>query len=773
MFARGGHGRKELVPGSDLDLTLLILHGNPQLEGALKDFVRRIWDAGWHPEALTFTPDNLTDSVKSDFDGLTSLLDSRLLWGDAEAGAILNRLLHDLLEGDLSHRLQIHHLNHFAKKARGYPAENERTPDLKTGIGGLRDLQVIHWLNRSSGGSGENNKPGIDLDWAYRKGWLKRSEASRLKALYDFQTAVRHTLKNLNGERGERVEEELREPLAARMDYTKGTPDISDQNLLQELTLARRQIALYAESLASLFAEPESASKRLLSNKSPWTLLQAENEELTRLSPFDLVLIHRFAKQSRSNPGQRTLRQWKERLESRKALYPLLILLHRTELLDRLLPEIIPLKGLILKDVYHAYPVDAHLLKSIEAVEKLGSEPPHPVWNQILAETSITALRCSVLLHDIGKGDEENHSVRGARMVRHILERWGLPELVEDISLIVKHHLLMEQFAFRRKLDDPATLAAFCSVISTPERLRLLLLVTYADLNAVRRGVYTRWKESLLLQLYWNSLKYLDSGEVEVSRAVPDSAHTVARLCEMPQKEIELHLRQLDTEYATFFSAEEMAAHLEAARRLESGNLPAQVEARQGRVSIVSRDAPGRLSLICAALTAADFNIIGARIFTRQDGMLFDVFDVDFTDKGRSYEESVRIFRRTLNHLLTGREKAESILQSHEHRIRRRQSIRSEVRPEVRLDDELSPFYTIVDVTGADSPGLLYRLTSVLNQSGLDIHAARITTREDGVIDSFYVREVGGGKVLDADRRTTLRQKLLAAVTRHPTRTKT
>jgi [protein-PII] uridylyltransferase len=426
-------------------------------------------------------------------------------------------------------------------------------------------------------------------------------------------------------------------------------------------------------------------------------------------------------------------------------------------------------------DVYHKFSADQHSLLAVEHLEALApgqsaeSEGAALVFNEV---DKPELLMLGMLLHDIGKAQGHGHVAKGIPLIRTLTTRLGLAAAdAAVVEFLVAHHLTMSHIAQRRDIDDPKTIESFASVVETPQRLRMLYLLTWADMRAVGPGVLTGWQAAILHELYARTLARLTGGRV----ARPSRAQLAERLYEVLRDDaglpaVKAHLAMMSERYLTGTAVQRMAAHVRLVQQLEASPVATEVfhhrELGSSDLVVVTRDQPGLFALIAGTLAARGVNIISAQIATRADGVAIDTFQVN--DPTGELVTSPAQWARTLDALrgvLTGEESVEALL---ERRRQRAGPGPAPLPPKVVVDNRLSDTHTVVEVKCPDRPGLLYLITRTLSSLGLDIGSARIATEIDHALDTFYVTDHEGRKVEAHDAcegvREALEQSLLQPV---------
>jgi len=442
--------------------------------------------------------------------------------------------------------------------------------------------------------------------------------------------------------------------------------------------------------------------------------------------------------------------------------------------LERYIPEFGRLVAFFQHNVYHYYTADEHTMIALANAERLRLERGvlHEVY-RILPRRDVLWL--AILLHDIAKPlGVADHEVTGVEVARTVLERLGMQDAFAAVSFLIRHHLLMEQVAFRRNIHDPATIREFADMVREPDLLDYLYVLTYADLSAVNVNVWTDWKASMLEDLYRLTSEVLRRQlRGHAIEAFHRERHDAirARLVEalgeaFSREEVTAHLEALGSDaYASVFSEEEIASHLKEISRGKGPSTLFRQHEGYSELTVIGRDAPFALSRCCAVFSANDATIFDANVFTRSDGILIDRFRVAEAHSGTRLEERTAAkIASDMEAVLEGRLDVAHLFRAHHRKWKRRP--RRPVNPSIRtgVEFEDAPAHTIIDVYAPDSVGLLYRITETISELGLDIELARIATRVDGIVDAFYVRERTGGVLTDPSRRAALRDRILETI---------
>ncbi len=416
------------------------------------------------------------------------------------------------------------------------------------------------------------------------------------------------------------------------------------------------------------------------------------------------------------------------------------------------------LVGFLQHGVYHCYTADEHTLITIQNLEKLEKDksPLGKIYNKLKNKE---ILYLALLFHDIAKPiNIGGHEIIGAEMASSIMHRLGYEdEEIEPVTFLVRNHLVMEQVAFRRNLNDPETLNNFSAKFSSVEALDMLYLVTYADLSAVNSAVWTSWKSDLLAELYSKTKAMIEeqlSGEeylISNTYIIPKdiSKHSD----EISEEHVQEHFDSInDIAYAQYFSDQEIAKHIEAIRKGESVSALFNEISGFTNITVITKDFPSLLAKLCGVLSINDLNIHDAKIFTRKDGIVIDTFNVtDFRTNEIIDKERYDKIKRDLSAVITGLLQLNNEIARMKSKWWRIENKFFKRKGKVKITFEEQEKHTIIDVFSPDRLGFLYQVTSKMNELGLMIYFAKISTRGDDIVDSFYVLNREGKKISKND----------------------
>ncbi len=787
VMALGGYGRRELAPYSDIDLMFLYRHG---AEDSAKAFVRAVlhplWDCGFQVGHSVRTIGDSIELAEADVTVKTSMMEARFLAGSSELfqefhGRYLRRVVTKNPDTYLDQKLE--------ERRREYEKFGETVyllePNVKKSKGGLRDLHLLQWA-----GLARYQAPTIrELS---DRGIFSRSDAQALTEAREFLWRVRALLHVHAGNAQEILTFDEQVWLAQHFGYQDQPHLLAVEQFMQQYYqhtmgvhercmrfLERCRNVPWWRRLAQLFPAPRldeyfavrgaeltaADEHRAKVIENPALLLKLFNlarENSLTIAPSLLEDIHRHvdhvpAEAFRTKEVSRAFLK----IMAGPGTAPTLEAMHRAHLLEKLVPAMGTVRGLMQFNQYHKYTVDEHSLLAVGRAEALGTD------QQTLGEVyrSIKRkdiLHLAVLMHDLGKGQEEDHSDVGKRLAEEVAANLDLDEQdTRTLSFLVHRHLLMAHTAFRRDPNDEKVVLPFAREVGTPEVLKKLLALTAADIAAVGPGVLTKWKESLLNELYVRTLPEV-SGDREADVApgrfvqVVDDVISQPNLAGVERAWVETQLRQFPERYVHGTAPGRIAKHLAAIRRLHTGEVIVEAEFNQelrtSEYAVITHNelTPGIFSKIAGVMAGSGLQILDAQILTRTDGIIVDTFHVADPDyQGEPPAERWQTVGERIASVLKGWEHVDDVLRRGARLKTTRALPKAREATEVRIDNETSDGFTIIDVFADDRQGLLYVITNAIFQLGCSIHAARISTRLDQVADVFYITDQSGKKLLD------------------------
>lgn len=799
VAAQGGYGRGELNPYSDIDV--LFLYGwraGACVESLAEKILYPLWDAGLTVGHAARTVAECARRARRDHVIQTALVDARYVCGDVRLYRDLERTVRRQLGGGAGDRFAETKVGeHDRRRERHGESVFLLEPDVKEGQGGLRDIHAAMWVARVKRGA-------VELHDLRRTGLLDPGDAETLARARDFLWRTRNELHFLAGRRQDRLTFESQEQAARGLGF-------DERERSSEVEAFMRSYYLHAEEvnrLSSLVIHravdhgPSQRGKprpgrelrpgvrvagRTLAvapgNRGPDELLDLFVDlQRRRLSlgqdSREVVRTRGEALGSELAGSAGANRRFLDVLRGDGWIYETLQELHRTGVLDALVPEFARVRCMALHDLYHIYTVDQHLMRAVKEFERLRSgefEDSLPRLSQLAREVrKPEILILGILFHDIGKGQGGGHSESGRALALEAAVRMGLDvDEQETLAFLVLHHLLLTGTAFRRDIEDEKTVRDLADVVGAAENLEALYLLTCSDMKAVGPEVWNDWKGALLEDLFDRTLQVLEERE-KGEFARPDRDLKVRRIqdrlverlgADHPAEEVRREfIDAMPGRYFLNTPEESMPLHYRLLRRLGDEPFLAAVLHHPGHghseVAICAHDRPGLFASIAGVFAAMGLNVLSARIHTRRDGRIIDVFRISHQGKAEVVMDPGKWSRmeQTLERVLRGRvDVAELVGRA---RLSPSEGPRGKRPTLVRWDNRASDDFTVVEVYTRDRAGVLFTITYRLSQLDFSIHLAKISTDVDRVADVFYVTDGDGGKVRDRARLEALREAL-------------
>lgn len=810
VAAQGGYGRGELCPHSDIDLLFLLptAKPTPYAEQLVEYILYMLWDLGLTVGHASRSVDDCLRQALSDLTVRTALLEVRWLWGE--------KALVEALQLRYRSEIALSTAESFAEaKLAERDGRHERMgdsryvlePNIKEGKGGLRDLQTLIWIAKYL-------YYVQDIHDLAPRGVLTAQAARRFAQAQNFLWTVRCHLHYLTGREEDRLTFDVQPALAKRMGYVGRSGSRAVERFMKHYFLIAKYVGDLTRIVCAILEESHKRrpkAGRLLARlalkksidgfKIDGGRLNIAHAEDFEKEPIRILSIFRRAQENGLDIHPKALGQitkhlrlldplrnsaeanrvFMDILSSPKGAEDTLRKLNEAGVFGRFIPAFGRVVAQMQFDMYHIYTVDEHTIRAIGILNKIEQgehKADHPVAHKVIHQLqSRRALYAAALMHDIAKGRGGDHSELGAGIAQKLGPRLGLSdEETETVSWLIRHHLFMSQTAFKRDIDDPKTISDFVEVVQSPERLKLLLILTVADIRAVGPTVWNNWKAGLLRELYYRAEELmsgsLSPGEERSSR-VDAAKRALAQMLEKenwPAAEIETHLARGYPSYWLSSELPEQIEHARMIREAEANKAALTVRHRIDEahafteVTIYTDDHPGLFSQIAGAMALSGASIVHARIVTLANGMALDSFGVQDAEGG-AFAEAARMkkLEANLDRALTGRVRLAKELAAKRGALPAR-SIAFKVPVRVILDNKASRTHTLIEVNGRDRPGFLYDVTSAITGQGLQISSAHISTYGERVVDVFYVKDIFGMKVDHEEKLRQLKKALEAAV---------
>jgi len=810
VVAVGGYGRAELAPFSDVDL--LFLHPYkpaPYVEQMTEFLVHRLWDLGFKVGNALRTASESIKLAKEDLSVRTALLEARYLWGD--------RALFEELVRLYDREVRIGHEAEFIEaKLAERDARHQRTgdsryllePNVKEGKGGLRDLQTLVWIGRFLYGV-------RDAAELVDKGVLTPRDFATFRRSRRFLWAVRCHLHWITGRAEERLTFELQPEVARRMGFKDRGRMRAVERFMKRWYLVAKEVGALTRIVCAVLEERHQRRARFrlprfgfgqrrvggfviqgarvdiaepdLFERRPIAMLELfhlAQERGLDVHPRALAAIgpnlRRIDATLRADPAANRL--FLDMLLARKDAALTLSRLNEAGVLGRFVPEFGRVVAQMQRNLYHVYTVDEHTIRAIGVlgqIERGELAEELPIATEIMPKLlSRTELYLATFCHDLGKGRGGDHSVIGAEIAERLCRRFALAEATtETVRWLVLHHLLMSDTAFKRDVDDPKTVQDFVAKVQSPERLKLLLVLTAADIRAVGPGVWNGWKGQLLRDLYHAAsaaMQTADFGDRQAARAEAARKRLAETLATLPDEpwsaaEIEAYLERHVPRYWLGLPLDQQLRHARLIRAADVAGAKLTIDFRVDRfrarteVVIYTADHPGLFLEIAGALAVSRASIVDAHIFTTSDGMALDVLGFQDAETAQAIDDPSRLerIRRNIERAIADPSWLERELARRGPPARTRLF---EVEPRVLVDNAASRTFSVIEVNGRDRPGLLYDLAKALKELGVVIQSAHIATYGERVVDVFYVKDVFGMKITSKSKLARVEKRLREAL---------
>jgi len=816
LVAVGGYGRGTLAPQSDIDLLFLFPWKQTAWSESVTEYILyMLWDLRLKVGHATRTVNETLKAARDDMTIRTALLESRPIAGDEKLFEELHkRFTAEIVAGSARDFIAAKLAERDERHRRVGQSRYLVEPHVKEGKGGQRDLQTLFWIAKYYYRVSSNEA-------LVEAGLLSRKEYALFRRCADFLWAVRCHMHFITGRAEERLSFDLQPELARRLGYQIHPGLQAAERFMKHYFLVAKDVGDLTRIVCAELEEREEKSaprlnrlirgirrgRRRVSAIKGTTDFVADlgrinvaDENVFERDPVNLIRIFheagkadlpfhpdalrlitkslkRIDRKVQGDPEANRL--FLEILCEPKHAESVLRQMNEAGVLGRFVPDFGKIVAMMQFNMYHHFTVDEHLLRAIGVLSGIRTGrlvEDHPLSEKILPSIKdMTVLTVALFLHDIAKGRPEDHSIAGAKVARRLCPRFGLTaNQTELVAWLIEEHLTMSKIAQSRDLADRRTILDFAHTVQTIERLKLLLVLTVCDIRAVGPGVWNGWKGQLLRALYYETEPILTGGfsaGSQTSRIAAGRAALAERLKDWPEKERE---RYLDLHYPAYWlrvDEDRQTRHAAFVRRADAEKLSLAFEIRPmsfeaaTELTVLAPDHPRLLSVIAGACAACDANILDAQIFTTGDGRALDTVMVSRAFDNDSDEErrGARI-ARLIEQALEGRVRLDESLTGKRQKSRRRDAFKIE--PEIRLNNELSDRFTVIEVECLDRNGLLYDLTHTISELNLDIASAHIATFGERVVDTFYVTDLVGHKVVSKSRQTRIRKNLIEAIGR-------
>lgn len=786
LASAGSFSRRELSPYSDIDL-MIISRSIAEDDAKIKDVITSLWDGGIEASHTVREISDIKKYLDTDLHTFTQFFETRFIKGNDSLYNEWNDKLLKSINNESEKLLISNYIEDVRQRHEKYgDSPKMLEPNVKMSAGGLRDFQSIEWMMMISekqllNSQHELTQAEIFINHLKKNKLAPAAECNRLIESYRLVLSIRHLLHITTKSKTDRFEFSNQIKLASIFGYDQNELMSFMKNYFNATNIIFRVSHSIIKKYKVEYVNPvpDSLSYDLdedffIKNK---VIFKKSNKELTLSDIFRVFYYRAYHNagfddnlrnkiiEATENAEENNWSQpdssvfFREILKFPRNVGATLSIMNELGVLGAFLPEFGELNGFMQHGVYHCYTADEHTLITIKNLEKLYKENSKfgKLYNSIKDKE---ILNLALLLHDIAKPiDISGHEIIGAEMASSIMMRLGYDESeIDKVCFLVKNHLMMEQVAFRRNLNDPETLNNFCANFNSIEELDLLYLITYADLSAVNPAVWTSWKSELLSELYTKSKSMIQdkiSGEDLLYSTIYSAAKDITRHSDkITESNVQDHFDSLhdDMGYVNHFSDEEIALHVEEILKGDSVSVLFKELNDFTNVTIITKDFPSLLSKLCGVFAINDANIHSAKIFTRKDEIVIDTFLVtDFRTHKRIDESKYSKITEDFHSVITGFMQLHQEVAKLKSRWWRIENKLFKRTGQIKITFEKHDRYTIIDVHSPDRLGFLYHVTNKMNELGLIIYFAKISTKGDDIVDSFYVLDRNGNKVSQND----------------------
>lgn len=805
LVAIGGYGRGELNPNSDIDLMFLHNGKTPQrIEIIAQKLLYFLWDMRLDVGYSVRTPGDCQEMANSDLTVKTALLDSRFLTGNRQLFTSYQKTLLTQILPKGSDAFIREKLDELRKRREKYGASVYiLEPNIKEGEGALRDLHTALWVAKIKYKITEPKELII-------KGVMSEEELAAYNNSLSYLWRIRNELHYIAGRKNDQLTFDAQIKLAQFFGYEDKGKILAVEEFMRDYYLHATKVEHSSSSIVSRCVVREEGTRKLLGyfRRRPvgegFYVLKGElvipDESVVEKEPARLMKIFEYAQKHGVSLNikvksliRRSLdlvndkfRRSKEVnasfftiLRSDKGIAETLQLMHHLEFLNRFIPEFERIYCKVQHDLYHIYTVDVHSLFAVDEIVRLqqGEHAKElPLLTRLANEVDKRELLLlAVMLHDIGKGEGGGHADIGASLVPTIARRMGLTkEDSERLEFLVKNHILMAHIAQRRDLHDERMIIQFARQMGKSENLKMLYLLTYADIKGVGPDVWTDWKALLLQELYEKAFQVLERGDFRLeasSERVRKVKRKVVEILEgeYPVAAVKEELKAMTIRHILSNQPEVLAEHVKILQALGENKIimkvAHEIEKGYSNFTICTLDVPGLFSMITGVMAANSVNILGAQIHTSTNGKALDVLQVNspqgfvITDESRWQR-----LQEDMRQVLEGKVRVAALVEKRQRPTLLIEKPKPKFPTRVEIDNEVSVDYTVIDIYTHDKIGLLYRITSTLTDLGLYIGVSKISTKVDQVADVFYVKDIFGHKVKSQKKLEEIREQLLKAI---------
>ncbi len=811
VVATGGYGRGLQAPGSDLDLLFVLPYKQTAWgEQVAETILYCLWDTGLKVGHATRSVSECIRQAKADMTIRTAILEARFLFGDRKLfDELQTRFDNEVVRNTAAQFVAAKLSEREDRIRRAGQSRYLVEPNVKDGKGGLRDLHTLFWIAKYVYRVREP-------DELIKRGVFDKPEYQRFRACEDFLWAVRCHMHFITGRAEERLSFDIQREIAVRLGYT-AHPGMKDvERFMKHYFLIAKDVGdltailcaelenSHAKSLAVLsrvMAKFRPVRRRKLAESDDFIVdknrIRLAQTNVFKRDPVNLIRIFHLAQKhnlafhpdamravtrslklidAKLRDDEEANALFMEILTSKNDPETVLRRMNEAGVLGHFVPAFGKIVAMMQFNMYHHYTVDEHLLRCIGVLAEIerGGGSESPLADELIHKLlpgNRRVLYLTMFLHDIAKGRIEDHSIAGARVARRLCPRLGFSAAdTETVAWLIENHLVMSSVAQSRDLSDRKTIENFAATVQSAERLKLLTILTTADIRAVGPGVWNGWKAQLIRTLYYETEPVLTGGFSEVNRAqrvATAQAEFRAALEGWTPERMDAYVARLYPAYwlkvdlphklvhATFVAAAEDAGK----------SLATTIAFDQNRavteLTVLAPDHPWLLSIIAGACAMAGANIVDAQIYTTTDGRALDTISLSREfERDEDEERRANRIADSIEKALRGELRLPDVVAKRGPPKGRIKAFALE--PSCAINNQWSHRYTMVEITGLDRTGLLYELTASLSKLNLNIASAHVATFGERVVDVFYVTDLMGAQITSPTRQAAIKRALIA-----------
>ena len=790
IIAVGGYGRGELAPCSDLDLLFLLpnnlkINESKHAEEVIQFILYILWDLGYSVGHSTRTIDDCIEKSKLDLTISTALLEKRFIVGNEDVFSLLNDKFTFFIKNTktlkfVEAKLVESELRHKRFGGSRYVVE----PNVKDGKGGLRDLHTLIWISKFAYKVDSVSK-------LINMGALSKKEAASFAESQRFLLSVRCHLHYRAFREDDRLAMDAQLDLAKTMNFKNTITQKDVERFMKRYFLATKTVGsltrIFCAAIETEFDKPLRLSFLSFKKKEdvyPFDIelgrLFVKNKEVLSENPVNIIKLFNISHNKNIDIHPKTLRyltslqrlinhevrhdfdankMFLDILTSDKDSTRTLRLMNESNILGKFIPEFQKIVGLMQFDMYHSYTVDEHTIFTISNLYSLKNgefKNFAPLASKVILEiSSKKCLFVAMLLHDIAKGRKGDHSENGSLIASVVCPRLGLSkEETKTVEWLILYHLLMSKTAFRYELGDARVIKSFVDKVKSVERLKLLLVLTVADIKGVGPEIWNDWKGSLITELYSKSFDMLQKDNVnELIKTPKKSFENFLVENGLTNSDAKQYCSYYYDNYWEIFNLSRIINHYEIFRNMYKDSKKFKVhlfdesKLKATELLVIAPDHHGLFSLISGLVSASGYDVVNAKIITRSDGYALDTFFIQNKNRQPIIEEhSKKKLLKVISQGLEGNFNVEKALNKRWEEIPARfRAIKAPTR--VIIDNNMSDEYSILEIKCKNAPGVLYRITKVITSLGLQINTANVSTYGDRVVDIFYIKDAFGSKI--------------------------